>query len=86
MDDEQKPILIGSLISLPILFFLFRSFNPPQCPVDYTQEQLESTHCVIGANIGGVPLFIISIPIVMALSTFMVNKLLKHASNKRKKK
>lgn len=31
------------------LVFLF----PPQCPMGYTQEQVDASRCVIGANIGG---------------------------------
>jgi len=30
---------------LPIL-------NPQQCPLDYTQAQVDRSHCIIGANIG----------------------------------
>lgn len=26
--------------------------NPPQCPLDYTQAQVDRSHCIIGANIG----------------------------------
>jgi len=26
--------------------------NPPECPLDYTQEQVDASGCNIGANIG----------------------------------
>ncbi len=26
--------------------------NPPQCPIDYTQEQVDASDCIIGANLG----------------------------------
>lgn len=26
--------------------------NPPQCPESYTQEQIDASGCIIGANIG----------------------------------
>ena len=31
------------------LIFLY----PPQCPMEYTQEQIDSSRCVIGANVIG---------------------------------
>jgi hypothetical protein len=26
--------------------------NPEQCPLEYTQAQVDRSHCIIGANIG----------------------------------
>lgn len=26
--------------------------NPPQCPFEYTQEQVDVSDCIIGANLG----------------------------------
>lgn len=36
----------------PLLFL-----NPPQCPFAYTQEQVDVSGCIIGANIG-LPMFL----------------------------
>lgn len=37
----------GALAAVGLLFL-----NPEECPIDYTQEQVDASNCVIGANIG----------------------------------
>lgn len=43
---------MGLGITGAILAFGFIFLNPGQCPADYTQEQIDSSGCMVGANIG----------------------------------
>lgn len=63
-DSQSDALLWGSVLALPTIGALFWFLNPPQCPDGLTQAQIDSSHCVIGANIGGPPLFIILTPLV----------------------
>ncbi len=38
-------VLMIFAIYLPLL-------SPPQCPLTYTQDQIDSANCIVGANIG----------------------------------
>lgn len=41
-------------MSLAVLMWLVTILflNQPQCPADYTQQQIDQSNCVVGANIG----------------------------------
>jgi len=70
---------ISAIILLSFLFVMlsFYLFNPPQCPDTYTQQQIDSSRCIVGANIGGPILFIGSIPLILIISIFLNLKILK---------
>jgi len=41
------------LVGLALLASVHLPFlNPEQCPLGYTQEQVDRSNCIIGANIG----------------------------------
>jgi hypothetical protein len=73
---NTKVFIYGTLLALPLLGLLYYFLNPPQCPLNYTQEQVDASRCIIGANIGGLPLLIISVPIVWLASVWLVRKML----------
>lgn len=56
LDSGKKQLLAflaGSIaaglifVGGPLVFL-----NPPQCPIGYSQEQVDASDCIIGANIG----------------------------------
>lgn len=47
----------GTAVALLIIGASLVWANPEQCPLDYTQEQVDASTCIIGANIG-LPLFL----------------------------
>lgn len=51
---------------LVLVLFAFMVMNPPQCPLNYTQEQVDASNCIVGANIG-LGLFIAFIILPFAL-------------------
>lgn len=50
-NDYRKRIGIYLLI-LATLIGLYLFINAPQCPEHYTQEQIDASRCIVGANIG----------------------------------
>lgn len=40
--------MLALVVALVTVVFM----NPPQCPSDYTQAQIDASNCVVGANIG----------------------------------
>jgi hypothetical protein len=74
-----KAFLFGSglavLIWLAGLIFL----NSPQCPSNYTQQQIDASSCVVGANIGLGLVFLTAIvaeviTIIITLVLFVTRK------------
>ncbi len=61
---REKVFAYATLLALPLIGLLFYYLNPPQCPDDYTQVQIDGAHCIVGANIGGLPLFFVTTPVV----------------------
>jgi hypothetical protein len=51
------PLLIGTIYAL-------RGLAVPQCPTGYTQAQIDSSDCIIGANMSGVYIFL-AVPYVL---------------------
>ena len=52
-----KPVSRRSLTVLTgawllLIIFTFTLGNPPQCPENYTQAQVDASNCIVGANIG----------------------------------
>lgn len=47
----KAPLLL-SLALVVVTALTFTVFNPPVCPIDYTQAQVDASGCVVGANIG----------------------------------
>jgi|GEM_PF-5836316 len=77
---KTKVYLYGSLLSVPLIVVLYYFLLPPECPIEYTQAQVDASRCIIGANIGGPPLFIISAPLIWLLCI----KTVKNLSNRHK--
>ncbi|MGI8660038.1 MAG: hypothetical protein ACR2LH_03230 [Thermoleophilaceae bacterium] len=45
-------LLYGFLAATALAATGLLFLNPEQCPTSYTQEQIDASNCVIGANIG----------------------------------
>ncbi|MGI8659480.1 MAG: hypothetical protein ACR2LH_00340 [Thermoleophilaceae bacterium] len=53
MKDPAVRVFAGGTLAAALIAaagFLFA--NPPECPLDYTQKQVDASGCNIGANIG----------------------------------
>ena len=59
-------VLLKALLWLLLLLATFTVMNPPQCPADYNQEQVNQSGCNVGANIG-LGLFFVFIVIPLGL-------------------
>jgi hypothetical protein len=73
---KRLPLLIlagGSCLSLIILACsLFFLETPAQCPTAYTQQQIDETGCIIGANIGYGPALGVAVSIGLEILTVIV--------------
>ncbi len=69
---STKNYMYGTLLSLPVIGLLFYLLNPPQCPLNYTQEQVNASRCIIGANIVGVPIFLVAAILTWFASVWLV--------------
>lgn len=67
------------LALLPIGFIVY-FLNPPQCPISFTQEQIDSSRCIAGANIGGPVVSIISAVVILVAVYWLVKWYLKRKS------
>jgi hypothetical protein len=74
---QRKMYMFGTLLALPWVGLLFYLLNPPQCPFDFTQEQVDASRCIVGANIGGMPLFLIAAPAVWLACVWLVGRTLR---------
>lgn len=72
----NKKYIYTTLLALPVSALLIYILNPPQCPVSYTQEQINTSRCVVGADIGGGLLSAMLIPAVWLLSMYIVEFIL----------
>ncbi len=64
--DVKIPLLTTAALILATIF-TFTVMNPPQCPNDFTQEQVNASNCAVGANIGiGMMMLLILIPLAIA--------------------
>ena len=69
-----KAYMYATLLAAPIIGMLFYLLNPAQCPLDYIQEQIYISRCVIGVNIGGMPVFIIAAITTWVAAVWLLNK------------
>ena len=46
-------VLILAVVTLLVVLVSFTLFDPPQCPNSFSQAQIDSSNCIVGANIGG---------------------------------
>lgn len=51
-------LLVGLLVAIYPVFY-----HPEECPTGYTQQQIDSSNCIIGADIGSGLMFILGIAI-----------------------
>lgn len=79
-----KLFALSTVISVPVLFAMYRFMDSPQCPFEYTQQQIETSDCIVGANIG-LGLFIMLAPIIWVLTTIAIVFARKYKSQKRKR-
>lgn len=74
---SAKAYIYGFLLAIPFIGLLFYFLNPllnsPQCPLNFTQEQVDASRCIVGANIGGFPIFIILSIGVWLVATLLVS-------------
>lgn len=71
----------GTLLALLVVSVAFIFMNPPQCPPDYTQAQVDMSGCAIGANIGLGLMIMLAIGIeAMTLAMAAVSLLAKRKS------
>lgn len=64
-----------TLLSLPFIVLLYILLHPPQCPENFSQEQVDASRCIIGANIGGTPLFLIGAVTIWLLARWIIIKI-----------
>ena len=62
-------------------------FNPPECPVGYTQEQINSSNCIIGANIGAGMIWLLGLLVLLVgalglLASLLINFIRKNRTTK----
>ena len=68
--SSKRALLVGSLLWLIVFVLLFLVMNAPQCPEGYTQEQVEASKCIVGANIG-VGLLVVGAPMLWAVCVYV---------------
>ena len=74
---STKTWLYGTVLALPVVGVVFYVLNPPQCPEHYTQAQVDNSHCIVGANIGGMPLFLLAAPLIWLATVVLVGWVMK---------
>lgn len=72
---SNRVYVYGTLLALPFVGLMYYLLNPPQCPLNYTQEQVDTTHCTVGANIGGMPIFIVTTIMIWYAAIWLMKKL-----------
>jgi hypothetical protein len=60
-------LLYGFLAATALAATGLLFLNPEQCPTSYTQEQIDASNCVIGANIG-LGLILMAVPAILLVS------------------
>src|SRR3989344_8983376 len=83
-DIKTLSAITGLLLALILL--VFTVFNLPQCPDYYTQQQVDASSCIVGANIGlGLLIIFVLIPLVFFVG-FLWALAIYRATRKRSKK
>jgi hypothetical protein len=47
-----KALVIGTLVALTVLGVGFLFLDRDECPANYSQQQIDTAGCIVGANIG----------------------------------
>lgn len=68
--------MYATALTIPAISVLFYVLNPPQCPVNYTQEQIDASRCIVGANIGGLFVFLVLALLAWFISLWLVSRIL----------
>jgi len=71
---SNRPYIYATLLSMPIIGILYYLLHPPQCPQSYTQEQVDVSGCIVGANIGGTFIFIVVAMVNWLAAVWLVRK------------
>ncbi len=59
------------LVVLAALTVVFLFVNAPQCPEHFTQEQVDASRCVVGANIGRGLYLLLATPVAVVVLTLL---------------
>jgi hypothetical protein len=73
-----KLLSVFSVILAVLVVLGFTVMNPPQCPISYTQHQINAANgkCIIGANIGiGLYFMFIVIPAALLVAVLWIKTL-----------
>jgi preprotein translocase subunit YajC len=66
---KRKLLYTLSSLWLLLVLFVFTILNPARCPHDYTQAQVDSSGCIVGANIGlGLMVLFVILPLTFMLA------------------
>lgn len=81
---KKLPVLVfaaGTLVSLLIVGAALIFMTPEQCPIYYTQAQVDATKCSVGANIVlglafmlAIGVWVVTIGVALGISNFKGNK------------
>jgi len=63
MPTYIKWFIGGTVAAILVLAIGLLFMNQPQCPANYTQQQIDASTCVVGANIGLGLMYMLSIVI-----------------------
>lgn len=63
-------ILLNSIFLVVLVAFSVNIMSVEQCPFEYTQEQIDASDCIVGANLGGVFILFGFIPLGFTSSWF----------------
>lgn len=80
--NDAKTYIYGTLLALPLIGIFCYFLNPPECPSSYTQQQVDTVRCIVGANIGGRFAFISATIVIWAACIFLVNKIINEKDSK----
>lgn len=74
MKQRFKIYVLTVLISAPFAFLWYYLAFPPQCPESYTQAHMDAGRCIVGANIGGVPIFVGAVLLTLLVVRWVIGK------------
>ena len=80
-------LILGLCLSLIILACSFLFLNTEECPTGYTEQQIQESGCIIGANIGlGIGILTSMAVGILTVSTLLIMLLLPRLIRLLKKK
>lgn len=85
-DNKKLWKYAGALV---LIIIALKFLNPPQCPDHYTQEQVDASNCIVGANIGlGLILIFIGpvLIVILGLLALAAYRQIKKSTNASQKK